>query len=270
MNLAAKVKLYVLFYKKNTELKLDDLYVPLMCGNYRFKEGAGMIGDDSGDHISEKNAYFSELTGIYWMWKNTNHETVGACHYRRFYTLTEKYSNNPVLNLTKFISGKFRFKKGLIYSNDHTYWEDKLLTEEQLSEILQNYDGVLPKARVFSRTTDKQYSRHHNPHDLLVVEQILKDKCPEYLRAYNVLKQRNTLHANNMFILKQPYYDEFMKWWFEMMFEFEKRVNLQEYTGYQERILGFIAERLLNIWFIEKNLKIKELNVVYFKKFKFE
>lgn len=29
-----------------------------------------MIGDDTGDNISDKNREYCELTGIYWTWKN--------------------------------------------------------------------------------------------------------------------------------------------------------------------------------------------------------
>ena len=29
-----------------------------------------MIGDDTGDNISDKNREYCELTGIYWIWKN--------------------------------------------------------------------------------------------------------------------------------------------------------------------------------------------------------
>lgn len=46
-----------------------------------------MIGDDTGDNISDLNRYFCELTGIYWAWKNYdklgNPDYIGFMHYRR-------------------------------------------------------------------------------------------------------------------------------------------------------------------------------------------
>lgn len=41
------------------------------------------IGDDTGENISVLNPYYNELTGLYWVWKNTGHEFSGICHYRR-------------------------------------------------------------------------------------------------------------------------------------------------------------------------------------------
>ena len=78
------------------------------------------------------------------------------------------------------------------------------------------------------------------------------------------------LYANNMFILPAEIFNEFMEWWFSIIFAFEKRANMNEYTGYQQRIIGFIAERLLTTWFYNQNLNIKELPVIYFKKIKFQ
>jgi hypothetical protein len=48
----------------------------------------------------------------------------------------------------------------------------------------------------------------------------------------------------------------------------KKRINPADYTGYQQRIFGFLAERLLTVWFDHENLKIKELPVIYFKRLK--
>lgn len=54
------------------------------------------------------------------------------------------------------------------------------------------------------------------------------------------------------------------------MFEFERRIDIENYTGYQKRILGFIAERLLTVWFQKEQLNCKELQLIYFKNFKKE
>ncbi len=43
------------------------------------------IGDDTGDSISIRNDNFSELTGLYWVWKNDHDsDIVGTAHYRRY------------------------------------------------------------------------------------------------------------------------------------------------------------------------------------------
>ena len=48
-------------------------------------EDAGYLADDTGDNISAKNCYYSELTGLYWVWKNVKDpDYVGVCHYRRY------------------------------------------------------------------------------------------------------------------------------------------------------------------------------------------
>lgn len=39
--------------------------------------------DNSGGNISEKNPQYCEMTGTYWVWKNTDHAWIGMEHYRR-------------------------------------------------------------------------------------------------------------------------------------------------------------------------------------------
>src|SRR6056297_899620 len=80
------VKIYSFYYKNTTVPVNDDLYCPVMAGNALKNDHQGMTGDDTGDSISEKNLWFSELTGIYWVWKNTKQEITGCCHYRRYFT----------------------------------------------------------------------------------------------------------------------------------------------------------------------------------------
>ena len=77
------IKIYTLTHKK-FNVPPDTLYVPLQVGSEE-KEDLGYLCDNTGENISALNCYYSELTGLYWIWKN-DHETeyVGTCHYRRF------------------------------------------------------------------------------------------------------------------------------------------------------------------------------------------
>ena len=49
----------------------NPLYIPVRCGAvYDEREDITMLGDDTGDNISEKRMSYCELTVQYWAWKN--------------------------------------------------------------------------------------------------------------------------------------------------------------------------------------------------------
>lgn len=64
----------------------------LMCGSHQLTAHArqdlldkSYVLDDTGDTISDQNLWLGDLTGLYWVWRNTDHEWVGTNQYRRFY-----------------------------------------------------------------------------------------------------------------------------------------------------------------------------------------
>ena len=63
----------------------NPLYIPVRCGAvFDDRENIDMLGDDTGDNISNKRLHYSELTVQYWAWKNCEAEYYGLCHYRRY------------------------------------------------------------------------------------------------------------------------------------------------------------------------------------------
>ena len=97
---------------KKYRMPSDGVYLPLQVGKSAHPESClGFETDDSGDNISELNPYFSELTGLYWMWKNSDADIIGLCHYRRY----------------------FKGKNG------------KLIEEQEILDYLSDYDIILPK-----------------------------------------------------------------------------------------------------------------------------
>ncbi len=262
------IKIYSFYYKNCAVPVANDLYQPIMAGNALQKDQPVMIGDDSGDSISEKNPYFSELTGIYWVWKNRKHEITGSCHYRRYFSAREEPFDFKIKRLLYYPVGLYRKRFGLIYTGNIQRFRERMLNREEIIEIFQSYDAILPQKRKLNYSVRKHYERYHNTHDLPIVENILRNQYPGYLPAFYQVMDGNRLYANNMFVLEEARFNDFMSWLFTILFELEKQLNLSDYKGYQQRIFGFLGERLLTIWFFHQNLKVKELPVIYFKQLK--
>jgi len=241
-----------------------------MAGNAIVKANSQIMGDDSGENISAKNPYYSELTGIYWIWKNTDQDIVGTCHYRRFFTAANEPIGYQIKRLFYYPLGLYKKRFGLIYTSKLRFWEKRILNQSQLVQLLSSYDAILPQSRILKYSVETHFQRYHNARDLLLLESIISDRHPAYLETYHSVLKSNKLYANNMFVIKNNYFQEFMNWLFDILFEFERRSNISQYTGYQERILGFVAERLLTVWFKKNQLNCLELKVVYFKNLKFE
>ena len=72
------VEIFVVMHKiVNLEkMKLDKIYKRLLVGQKSTDEKDILI-DSTKDNISEKNKFYCELTGLYWIWKNIKCEYIG-------------------------------------------------------------------------------------------------------------------------------------------------------------------------------------------------
>lgn len=264
------IKIFSFYYKPGCIITSDPIYFPIFSGKNGSFKTCIIPGDDTGENISSKNKYYSELTGIYWVWKNSQQDITGTCHYRRYFTAQPEPFLYQLKRLLYFPVGLYKKRFGLIYTQNTKLFVNRIINQTEIETLLQKYDVILPLARKLRYTVETHFARYHDINDLKLVELIINQKHPEYLRAfYEVLTSKN-LYANNMFILKDKLFQEFMTWWFDILFEFEQRVDVNRYNGYQQRIFGFLAERLLNVWLQNRKLHCVELPVIYFKHFKYE
>ena len=70
----------------------NDIFVNVNCGAILFPDVhyEGVIGDDTGDNISDRGKSLNELTVQYWAWKNLDLDYYGLCHYRRYLSFSDK------------------------------------------------------------------------------------------------------------------------------------------------------------------------------------
>ena len=88
-------KIFVMTHKLFERPK-EEIYVPLQVGHALHGTlDETYLRDDAGeDNISLQNPYFSELTGMYHVWKHvTDTDNVGLCHYRRYPVIRDGHNS---------------------------------------------------------------------------------------------------------------------------------------------------------------------------------
>ena len=227
------IKIIVATHKKY-EMPKDDIYLPLHVGA-QGKEGIGFIGDNSGENISTKNPFWCELTGLYWAWKNLDYDYLGLVHYRRHF-------------------------KGKTKNNDKF---EKIIKRQELEELLKQSDIILPtKRHYFIETLYSHYGHTHYIEDLQKTKNIIEEKYPEYIKAFNLVMKRKSAHMFNMFIMKKEFVNNYCSFIFDILFELEKQIDISAYNKYQKRVYGFISELLLDVWVEQNKLKYMEVPVI--------
>ncbi|MBP1564496.1 MAG: DUF4422 domain-containing protein [Oscillospiraceae bacterium] len=226
------MSIYVVTHKKYNIPEMEG-YVPIQVGA-ALGSDLGYLKDSDGDNISSKNKNYCELTALYYVWKNRlDDDIVGLVHYRRYF-----YSKKT-LNLKKDI-----------------------LTYKQIRNILKEYDVIVPyKMRRAGKTVKDDYSIHHNIHDYDECRNIISEQCPEFLQSFDNVSSSKELYQYNMMVCSKELFNNYCEWLFNILFELENRVDISDYDAYNQRIYGFLSERLLNVWIEHKNLKVKKLEV---------
>lgn len=205
----------------------DPVYVPLQVG----RAGAadlGYIGDDTGVSISEKNCYYGELTGVYWVWKNIKtSDYVGICHYRRYFC-TE---------------------------------EGRILNARDYEEILSSHDIITSKLLKLNFSYYEGYAGDYNIRDLEAVGEVIRKEHPAYYETFERLVHGKGTYFGNMMVCKKDLYDAYCAWLFDIFEKAEERIDASGYDDYHKRVYGFISEFLLYVWTQVQGLKVYECKV---------
>ena len=228
------IKILVAAHKK-VEVPRLDFYMPIHVGAHG-KDDIGFIRDDSGENISDLNQFYSELTAIYWAWKNLDVDYIGLDHYRRY-----------------FSAEKVHFKSGDVL-------DELVINRDQVENFLNQSDILVPTRRKYY--IESLYSHYGNTLDkshLDITRTIIEKEEPDYLTSFDSVMKQTWGYMFNMFIMKKEYLNEYCGWLFPILFELEKRVDVSELTAFEARYPGRVSELLFNVWLHKKQYKVAEV-----------
>lgn len=252
------VQLFMLCYdKKDYDFIDNTIMTPLQCGADVNHRNVCYLKDNTGDNISDKNLYYVENTGVYWIWKNVKDAKYkGNCQYRRRFTGIDENTDFD----------KIFEKYDVICAKPYNY--------------PKNYDYIPAK------TVRGGYRFSHCIDDLESMRKVVGELYPEYRKYWNeYIEHGENLYYSSGFIMKAEKYDEYCEFLFNCFDDWLKANNINDnndivqhvqrnlelgkyirFNGvditklpsqakiWQQHIFGFIGERLWTLW-LQKNIK---------------
>lgn len=255
------IQIYSVYYDFFPLLPKAPFITPIQAGADNSNVQLNMLGDNTGDNISLKNHMYSELTALYWIMKNASRDSdvLGLCHYRR-YLIHDRYRY--------YVKKRSRF-----YVNASRKDIDSFLTPalyKSYQELLAENDVIVPRPDYSMRTkgvvytVEQAYELAHIKKDWDITMKIVCEKFPEYASSIHILSRQKKMFYNNIMIAPWKIWDSYATWLFEILFEVEKQIELPK-QGYQKRVMGFLAERLHNLFIIHHQLKTAYLTMGLFE-----
>lgn len=220
----------------------DEVYLPLQVGKALHPEvSLGIQCDNTGDNISSLNAQYSELTGLYWMWKNCDSQYQGLVHYRRHFAKSNTIKRHGTKNAR--------------YSC--------IARKSDYEQHLKTCDIIVSKKRnYYIETIYSHYENTMRKGQLDIVREIIAESSPDYLNAFDAQMNKTSAHMFNMFIMRKDLLNDYCSWLFPIIETLTQNIDSSDYSPFEKRFPGRISEILLDVWLETTHHSFVEMPVV--------
>ena len=245
------LKIFIMTHKDFTNYRYNPAYIIVADDESQLKNKYELktIFATKGKLYNMKTAYseMSKLYYIYQLYKKgiISSKYVGINHYRRYFAFTDNIPNPD--------------------------------------EIFKKYDAIIGYPYIKKNGMKFQYCLRHRCENYDEIIDVIKDIKPEYYNMALNVSNETTVYLNNMFIMKKEDFLKYCEFIYDVLFEFDRRHNFtndddvlnyvkkyfkeNQVISIQQRIQGYLCERIANIFYYQNFKKIK---TYYYWDFKFK
>ncbi len=176
--------------------------------------------DDTGENISDKNGNYSELTGLYWIWKNRLCKALDPGDDAQYYGLVQ-------------------------------YRRMLLLSPDDVSRLGKNdVDVVLPYPLMYDPDINAHHLRYLKDADWKALLTALEELQPEYAAVFQEILGQRYLYNYNVIIAKKQVLADYCSWLFPIL---ERVEELSDPKGPDraDRYIGYMGEILETLYFLK-------------------
>ncbi len=206
------------------ENDLEEWITPIQVGASVCKERVANILDCDGDNISAKNGNYSELTALYWIWKNRlqypsanpEYEYYGLTHYRR---------------ILEFF-------------------------EDDVFRLVDNgVDVVLPYPMPYEPDIEEHHKRYLKQEDWNAVRKAVLEIRPEYGEAFTKILKQKYFYNYNMVLARKEVLKEYCSFLFPVLERVEE-LSSPKGSERSDRYVGYVGETLATLYFMYHKEKL--------------
>ncbi|HHV10482.1 MAG TPA: DUF4422 domain-containing protein [Clostridiales bacterium] len=220
------ITLYMARSSKDKELEREytpDKWIEQVQAGAAIDGGTlGILRDDFGINISEKNRVYCELTVLYWLWKNNKRQYMGLCHYRRIFDIN---------------------------------MQECLMIQELEPDV------ILPYPTIHFPNIRSQHKRYISELEWKILQEAVLHISPEMTEVWEEILDSQYFYNYNMVIARYEVMNNYCLWLFKIL-EYVEKLCKRNGIPTSNRFAGYMGEILTTVYFLYKrNLNILHIGV---------
>jgi hypothetical protein len=238
---SARIRIYMAKFRGDRPLQqeypIPSYIVPIQVGAALCKERVANTLDCDGENISEKNVNYSELTALYWIWKNRLQGQTKKAWAASGLSLPENYRTEEREAMADYV-GLAHYRRILFLS------EDDLLRLEN-----NDVDVVLPYPMPYEPDIEEHHKRYLKDSDWEALKEALKEQQPDYAKAFPQILAQQYFYNYNIILARRQVLSDYCAWLFPIL---ERVEELSIPKGWEraDRYIGYMGETLETLYFM--------------------
>ncbi|OON96066.1 MAG: hypothetical protein ATN31_10215 [Candidatus Epulonipiscioides saccharophilum] len=263
----SNIKIFVAHDAEKTIIVNNSLYQNVITQNV---ENSTFIQINTGDNIFSKYSKYQELIVQYWAWKNIDADYYGLCTQDKYLS----FSKNNIRN-----NQKTNFEFPAPYFDEHPTIDPPIkfeylnkanikkmnLFEANMKDEIESYDMIITSHLNWDITVIQQFNVPSVlDNKLKLALELIDEFSPEFSVDAHKYLNGYVYYPGQLYVMKKDLFNDYCKWSFKILDELEKRIDFSDYSIEGLKILYYISERLLGIYYThlknQNKYKLKELD----------
>ena len=250
----ANMHVFMAKFHKDKQLSarygLPEWITPIQVGAVLSPRRVANILDCDGENISAKNGNYSELTALYWIWKNRLRCPADGIGVHPSDRAEERPSGGLGGGSSARPGSASSGSTGNAYYGLSHYRRILEFTEDDVLRLVDNgVDVVLPYPMPYEPDIEEHHRRYLKEEDWKAVRRAVWELQPEYSKAFPSVLEQKYLYNYNIILARKEVLAEYCEWLFPILSRVEE-LSVPRGKDRADRYIGYIAETLETLYFM--------------------